>query len=240
ARRCGAAARGPPRASTRSIWATRPRTPRPTPSGLRRARSARRTSRAPSSSRAGNRASCASPRARWPTSPRSCSRAPRSSSRGSAARTARTRRACRRRCAPHDPTSCATCPARAPRSPSSATRPAERASRPAELVELRVVDPEEVRDLVRDGDRDLLDDVLARVADRERRVAEDEDAVRKLTAAPVTALGEGDPVVVPEQGRVLGRGVVLDEHDDVLELARELLGHRVERVAHRLLELLAG
>src|SRR5690606_11168143 len=61
---------------------------------------------------------------------------------------------------------------------------------PAELVELRVVDAEEVRDLVDDGNRDLLDHVLARLADRERGVAEDEDPVGQLPAAPVASLGE--------------------------------------------------
>src|SRR3954470_14761850 len=38
-------------------------------------------------------------------------------------------------------------------------------SRPAELVQTGLVDAEVVRDLVHDGDRDLLDDVVDGVAD---------------------------------------------------------------------------
>ncbi|CPU66197.1 Uncharacterised protein [Mycobacteroides abscessus] len=95
-----------------------------------------------------------------------------------------------------------------------------------------------VRDLVDDGHRHLLDHVLARLADGERRVPEDRDAVGQRARRPhVVALRERHPLVEPEQlGVVVGR-VVLDEHHDVVHLRRQLLGDEVQPVAHGVLEV---
>src|SRR5690606_32957012 len=92
------------------------------------------------------------------------------------------------------------------------------ASVPAELVEALVVDAEVVRDLVDDRHRDLVDDLLTRVADRERGLAEDRDAVgQRAGGPPVVALGQGDALVEAEEVvRLAGRRAVLDEHDDVV------------------------
>src|SRR5688572_26265362 len=71
---------------------------------------------------------------------------------------------------------------------SHATRPCARTfgpespSAPAELVETVLLDPEVVRDLVDDGDGDLLDDVVLGLADVADGLAVDHDPVRQLAA----------------------------------------------------------
>jgi hypothetical protein len=84
-------------------------------------------------------------------------------------------------------------------------------------VQLVVIDAEVVRDLVDDGDLDLLDELLLGLAHVEQGQAEDEDPVRQLERVVGLALGERDPVVQTEQvvRLTLGRGV-LDQHHEVL------------------------
>src|SRR5689334_22810035 len=74
-----------------------------------------------------------------------------------------------------------------------------RPSSPAQLVEAGVVDAEVVRDLVDDGDRDLLDDVGLGLADVADRLAVDHDPVRQRAAVLPAALGQGVALVEPEQ-----------------------------------------
>src|SRR5207248_6246930 len=102
--------------------------------------------------------------------------------------------------------------------------------------EAGVVDAEVVGDLVHDRHLYLLDDVLLGVADGQDRPAEDEDAVGEHAAVVPAALGEGVPLVHPEQVRIAGRRVVLDQDHHVVEKVEELAGYRVERVTDQLLE----
>src|SRR5690606_39261028 len=116
-------------------------------------------------------------------------------------------------------------------------------SGPAELVEPLVVDAEVVGDLVDDGDRHLLDDLLDALAHPQRGAAEDRDAVREgARRPPRVTLGEGRPLVESEEVRVAGAlgGLVLDEDDDVVHLGGELRRHEVQAVTDGLLELRAG
>src|SRR3954452_12533810 len=108
-------------------------------------------------------------------------------------------------------------------------------SAPAELVESVVVDAEVVRDLVDDGDGDLVDDVLLGLADVADRLAIDHDPVRQLAAVVPAPLGQGEPLVEPEQVRLVGVPV-LHEDDDVVEQLHQLHRHLVEGIGDQLLE----
>src|SRR3954447_1622439 len=106
---------------------------------------------------------------------------------------------------------------------------------PAQFVQAGLVDPEVVRDLVHDGHRDLLDDVVDGVADVADRLAIDHDPVRQRPAVLPAALGQRVALVEPEQvGLVVV--AVLDEDDDVVQQEHELLRHLVEGVGDELLE----
>src|SRR3954453_13863989 len=89
-----------------------------------------------------------------------------------------------------------------------------RASAPAQFVEAGVVDAEVVRDLVDDGDRDLLDHLVLGLADVADGLAVDHDPVGQRAAVVPPALGQRVALVEAEQvGLVLV--AVLDEDDDV-------------------------
>src|SRR3954466_6942605 len=110
-------------------------------------------------------------------------------------------------------------------------------SSPAELVQAVVVDAEVVRDLVDDGDRDLLDDLVLGLADVTDRQPVDHDPVGQRPAVLPAALGQRVALVQPEQVRLVGVAV-LDEDDDVVQERHELGRHLVEGVGDQLLELL--
>src|SRR3712207_5855867 len=112
-----------------------------------------------------------------------------------------------------------------------------RALGPAEGVELVVVDAEVVRDLVDDGDRDLLGHLVLVLADVADRLAVDHDPVRQGTAVVGAALGERVALVEPEQVRLLVVPV-LDQDDDVVQQPHQLLRHLVERLGDQFLEAL--
>ncbi len=82
-----------------------------------------------------------------------------------------------------------------------------------------VVDAEVVSDLVHDGDVDLFDDVLVCVADAQRRVAVDRDAIRQRSGVCRIPLRQGNALVEPEQVGVFGRAIGLDDEDDVVDEA---------------------
>ena len=101
-----------------------------------------------------------------------------------------------------------------------------------------VVDAEVVCHLMHDGDPDLVDQLLLRLAHVEQRVAEDEDAVGELKAVGAVSLGHRHPVVQAEQvGLVVGR-FVLDEYDDVAHQLGELVRDVVEGLVDQRLEAL--
>src|SRR4051812_35285386 len=79
-----------------------------------------------------------------------------------------------------------------------------RGSAPAEGVELLLLDAEVVRDLVDDGDRDLLGHLVLVLADVADRRAVDHDPVRQGAAVVGAALGQRIPLVEPEQVRLVG------------------------------------
>src|SRR5262245_18649072 len=114
------------------------------------------------------------------------------------------------------------------------------ASAVPELVEAGVVDAEVVGDLVGDRDLDLLDHVLLRIADPQRRIAIDEDPVRKGAAIAPAALGLRDAAVEAEDVRLVRRRIVLDEQHDVVEQPDQLVGDPGERGLDELLEPLPG
>src|SRR5690625_3898853 len=116
-------------------------------------------------------------------------------------------------------------------------------SAPAQLVEAGVVDAEVVGDLVHHGDRDLLDDLLAALADPQGGAAEDGDPVgQRAGGPPVVALGQRGALIQAQEVRLahLGRRLVHDEVDDVVHLRRPLRWHQVEPVAHGVLEHRSG
>src|SRR3954471_9959841 len=104
---------------------------------------------------------------------------------------------------------------------------AEGPSCPAEFVQAVVVDAEVVRDLVDDGDRDLVDHVVLGLADGADRLAVDHDPVRKGAAVVPASLGERIALVQAEQVRLVGVPV-LDEDDDVVEQRHQVGRHLVE------------
>src|SRR5690606_16789806 len=108
-------------------------------------------------------------------------------------------------------------------------------STPAEAVQLVVVDAEVVRELVHDGDADLLDDLVARRAHLADGEPVDRDPVGHDEPPVVLPLGQRHAVVEPEQ--VLGRVPVLDDDGDVVDQLGEPLGDAVEGVRDQLGEL---
>src|SRR5690606_16751170 len=100
--------------------------------------------------------------------------------------------------------------------PSAPRTDARAASGPAQAVQVLVVDPVVVGDLVHEGDVDLAPQLVEIAAEGEQRLAEQHDAVGQLAEAVAVALGEGDPLVEPEQlAAVLG--AVLDDEDEILQ-----------------------
>src|SRR3954447_26939820 len=111
-----------------------------------------------------------------------------------------------------------------------------RTSAPAQFVEAGVVDAEVVRDLVDDGDRDLLDHLVLGLADVADGLAVDHDPVGQRAAVLPAALGQRVALVQPQKvGLVLV--AVLDQDDDVVEQRHELSRDLVEGVGDQLLEL---
>src|SRR3954465_723895 len=107
---------------------------------------------------------------------------------------------------------------------------------PAEFVEPGVVDAEVVRDLVDDGDRDLLDHLVLALADVADGLAVDHDPVRQRAAVLPAAVGQRVPLVEAQQvGLVLV--AVLDQDDDVVQQRHQLGRDLVEGVGNQLLEL---
>src|SRR4051812_17806322 len=106
----------------------------------------------------------------------------------------------------------------------------KRGSAPAELVQPLLRDAEVVRDLVDDGDRDLLDDVVRGLTDVADRLAVDHDPVRQLAAVLPAPLAERDSLVEPEQIRLVGIAV-LHQDDDVVQMLHQLGRHLVEASA---------
>src|SRR3954470_9126021 len=102
-----------------------------------------------------------------------------------------------------------------------------RTSAPAQFVEAGVVDAEVVRDLVDDGDRDLLDHLVLGLADVADGLAVDHDPVGQRTAVLPASLGQRVALVEPEQvGLLLVE--VLHEDDDVVQQRHQLRRDLVE------------
>src|SRR3712207_3661088 len=92
---------------------------------------------------------------------------------------------------------------------------------PAELVQPVVVDAEVVRDLVDDGDRDLLDDLLGGRADVTDRLAVDHDPVGQRAAVLPAALGQRVALVEAQEVGFVGVAV-LHQDDDVVHQRQQL------------------
>src|SRR3954452_1176056 len=106
---------------------------------------------------------------------------------------------------------------------------------PAELVQPLLADPEVVRDLVDDGDRDLLDHLVLGLADVADGRAVDHDPVGQRTAVLPASLGQRVALVEPEQVGLL-LVAVLHEDDDVVQQRHQLRRDLVEGVGDQLLE----
>ena len=83
-------------------------------------------------------------------------------------------------------------------------------------------------------------ELVAVLAHPAQGTAEEDDPVGQGTCCPpVAALGERGALVDPQQVRVVRRGLVLDEEDDVVEQPHELGRDVVQRLADEVLELLS-
>jgi hypothetical protein len=83
-----------------------------------------------------------------------------------------------------------------------------------------VVDPDVVRELVHDGDADLLDEVVDVLGQQAQRDPVEADPVRQR-AGVVLPLGQRDALVQPEQVRLLACSSSTTT-TDVVEAGREL------------------
>ncbi len=97
-----------------------------------------------------------------------------------------------------------------------------------------VVDSEVVGDLVDDGDRDLLHQLLAVAAHVAQGRPVDGDAVGEGTGVEVP-FGQRDPLVQAEDVGLL-LVAVRDQHHDVVEHRPQLVGHQVQTLPDQLLE----
>jgi hypothetical protein len=95
-----------------------------------------------------------------------------------------------------------------------------------------------VRHLVHDGGPDLVHGFRAVTGQPQQRPAEDRDGVGEPPRVAAVPLGERRALVQPEEVRVLGRRLGLDEDDDVVHDAGELGWQRVQRLGHQLFELI--
>jgi hypothetical protein len=100
-----------------------------------------------------------------------------------------------------------------------------------------VVDPEVMRDLVYDGDPDLLDNLLVAVTDRQDWMAKDQDSVWQAGVV-LTAFGERDARVEPEYMRQIRRRIVLHQDHAVVDQRRQLGRNLVQSLSHEQLEFL--
>src|SRR5262245_10875160 len=116
-------------------------------------------------------------------------------------------------------------PRHRPRHQPPRPRSARRRSFVAQLLEALLVDPEVVRQLMEDGDLDLALELL-RVG---KRLLEGQAIDRDLGRQVGRLLEEAEEVGIL-------RVLVLDDHGDVVETAREVGRQRVESTAHVLVE----
>src|SRR5699024_856491 len=108
-------------------------------------------------------------------------------------------------------------------------------SAPTQLVERVLGDAEVVRDLVDDGHRDLVHQLLLGRAEIAERSAEDRDGVREEPGIGGVAFGERDPLVQAQQVGLLGVPVG-DQHHHVVHGREQLVRDRVEGVVDEGLE----
>ena len=99
-----------------------------------------------------------------------------------------------------------------------------------------------VRNLMKDSPTDLATDLFRRMAARQNGVPEDTDTIGHGEMVVTCSLGERDPLVESQQAacsphpdtpKLFVRGVVLNNHFDVLHRGSELLRQILQRFFHQ-------
>lgn len=109
-------------------------------------------------------------------------------------------------------------------------------SAPPEFVKPLVVDPEVMGHLVHHGDRDLLQQILPSGTHPFQGALVESDLVWHRTGEPLVPLGQRSALVEPEQLRLLGWGLRLDEDWDASQLDAELPGDEFHGLFNGLIE----